>query len=107
MKIPSKVYSIRRNLFALTTGAIAGFIPNNKSNIHPSILGIIFAILATKILYGDYDIGYQWFSSQYNWEPNASSRSQADIIFLIIVGSLGAIGAYLIHTLLKIYNTIY
>ncbi len=117
MKIPSKVYNLRRNLFALTTGGIAGFIPNDKSNIPSPILGIIFAILATKILYGsgfniikaqtplskgqsgDYDIGYQWFSSQYNWEPNAA-RSVSDIFFLIVVGSLGAFGAFVIRYLI-------
>ncbi len=113
MKIPPKVYNLRRNFFAFIIGCIAGFIPNNKSNIPPYLLGIIFAILATKIVYGsglqgaaspnafggDYDIGYQWFSSQYNWEPNAS-RSQADIIFLIVIGSLGAAGAELSSRLL-------
>ncbi len=86
MKIPSKVYNLRRNLFALTTGGIAGFIPNDKSNIPSPILGIIFAILATKILYGDYDIGYQW--------------SVSDIFFLIVVGSLGAFGAFVIRYLI-------
>ncbi len=86
MKIPSKVYNLRRNLFAFIVGCIAGFIPNDKSNIPPSLLGIIFAILATKIVYGDYDIGYQW--------------SAADIIFLIVIGSLGAAGAELTSRLL-------
>ncbi len=86
MKIPSKVYNLRRNLFALTTGGIAGFIPNDRSNIPSPILGIIFAILATKILYGDYDIGYQW--------------SVSDIFFLIVVGSLGAFGAFVIRYLI-------
>ncbi len=88
MNIPSKVYNLRRNLFALTTGGIAGFIPNDKSNISSPILGIIFAILATKILYGDYDIGYQW--------------SVSDIFFLIVVGSLGAFGAFVTRYLITI-----
>ncbi len=104
MQIPSKVYNLRRNLFAFILGCIAGFVPNNKSNIPPYLLGIIFAILATKIVYGDYDIGYQWFSSKYNWEPNAS-RSQADIIFLIVIGSLGSAGAEIISRLLFWFKT--
>ncbi len=86
MQIPSKVYNLRRNLFAFIIGCIAGFVPNDKSNIPPYLLGIIFAILATKIVYGDYDIGYQW--------------SQADIIFLIVIGSLGSAGAEIASRLL-------
>ena len=87
MKIPPKVYNLRRNLFAFTLGGIAGFIPNNKSNIPVWLLGIIFAILATKIVYGDYDIGYQW--------------SFADIIFLIVIGTLGSVGAASTNSLLQ------
>lgn len=70
-----------RHIFALACGIIAGLIPNDKSNIDPRILGSIFAILFTKIVFGDYDKGYQW--------------STSDILFVIIVGGEGSIGAWI------------
>jgi hypothetical protein len=72
-------------VFAFACGAIAYMIPNNKSNIHPILMGIILSILATKVVYGDYDKGYQW--------------SINDIYFGIVVGGIGAIGATSIERL--------
>jgi len=69
-----------RHLFALACGAAAAIIPNNHSNIPLPILGAIFALLFTKIVYGDYDIGYAW--------------TVGDLWFFVIVGGLGAVGAY-------------
>ena len=69
------------HLFSLLCGFVAGFVPNNKSNIHPLLLGAIFALLGTKIVYGDYDRGYQW--------------SARDLAFLGIVGGEGVLGAWL------------
>jgi hypothetical protein len=46
-------------------------------------MGIILSILLTKIVYGDYDRGYTW--------------SVNDIYFVVVVGSLGAFGAWLSH----------
>jgi hypothetical protein len=79
--IPKQIWSKERNAFALFCGIIASLIPNNKSNIHPVLMGIILSILLTKIVYGDYDRGYTW--------------SVNDIYFVVIVGSLGAFGAWL------------
>jgi hypothetical protein len=72
---------IERHIFAFVCGLIAGIIPNNKSNIYPPLLGVIFAILFSKIVFGDYDRGYQWTFS--------------DILFVLIVGAEGAIGAWI------------
>lgn len=68
-------------------GFIAAFIPNNKSNIHPLLLGIIFALLFTKILFGDYDSGYQW--------------SRIDFVFVVLVGLEGLLGAWIVLTILE------
>ena len=70
-----------RHIFALFCGFISAIIPNNKSNIYPPLLGAIFAILFTKIVFGDYDAGYQWTVS--------------DIVFTIVVGGEGAAAAAL------------
>lgn len=44
-------------------------------------MGAILAILATKVLVGDYDKGYQWTIS--------------DVVFLAITGFEGVIGSYI------------
>lgn len=68
-----------RHIVALVGGMIGGVIPNNKSNIHPLVMGAIIGILSTKILVGDYDRGYQWTFS--------------DLLFIAIAGTEGVIGA--------------
>jgi hypothetical protein len=58
---------------------VGGLIPNDKSNIHPLLMGAILAILATKVFVGDYDRGYQWTLS--------------DVVFVAITSAEGALGA--------------
>lgn len=68
-------------IFPFVCGLVAGLVPNRKSNIHPVLLGVIFGILFTKIVFGDYDRGYQW--------------TLLDPVFAVVTGSLGALGAYI------------
>ena len=70
--------NIQRDIFAVFLGFIGGIIPNNKSNIYPPLMGSIFAILFSKIVFGDYDKGYQW--------------SFSDLLFFIVNGCEGFIG---------------
>lgn len=42
-----------RHLLALAAGVLGGFVPNQKSNIHPLLMGALLAIFLTKILFGD------------------------------------------------------
>jgi len=79
-----------RHILAFLAGAIGGIIPNNKSNIHPLLMGAIIAVLAVKVLIGDYDRGYQWSSS--------------DIVFALITITEGALGAKLANLLLSYRN---
>lgn len=76
---------MERHIFAIVCGLIAGIVPNEKSNIDPRLLGAIFAILFSKIVFGDYDRGYQW--------------TLKDIAFVIIVGTEGAFGAWVSSSL--------
>ena len=69
-----------RHILAISLGFIGGLIPNEKSNINHLVLGVIFAILFSKILVGDYDTGYHW--------------TYSDILFILIVGTEGLIGAW-------------
>ncbi len=71
----------KRILSAALFGFIGGLMPNEKSNIHPVLLGIIFALLFTKIIFGDFDTGYQW--------------SFLDIHFVLLIGFVGAFTAFL------------
>ena len=70
-----------RHILAISLGFIGGLIPNKKSNINHLLMGIIFALLFSKILVGDYDTGYQW--------------TYSDILFILIVGTEGFIGAWI------------
>lgn len=74
-----------RHIVAFISGMVGGIIPNDKSNIHPLLMGSIFAFLSTKVLVGDYDKGYQW--------------SMSDIVFLLITVTEGSLGALLVQTL--------
>jgi uncharacterized membrane protein YeaQ/YmgE (transglycosylase-associated protein family) len=78
---------IKRILIGLILGFIGGLIPNNRSNINRLLMGIIFAILGTKVLIGDFDIGYQWTIN--------------DIYFVIYTSLLGILGSFLSMKLFK------
>ena len=70
-----------RHLLAVASGILGGLIPNNRSNIHPYLMGAFLSLLLSKLLFGDYDRGYQYTLS--------------DILFVFVVGIEGVIGAYL------------
>lgn len=72
---------IGRHILAISLGFIGGLISNKKSNINHLLMGVIFALLFSKILVGDYDTGYQW--------------TYSDILFVLIVGTEGLIGAWI------------
>jgi hypothetical protein len=72
----------KRHILALASGILGGAIPNQKSNIHPFLLGAIFALLIVKLVYGDYDWGFQ-----FSW---------TDILFVMVIGLEGAAGAWII-----------
>jgi hypothetical protein len=81
--LPKEFFQINRHIVAIVSGIVGGFIPNDKSNIHPSIMGAILAVLAVKVLIGDYDQGYQW-----TWK---------DIVFGITTITEGALCARLVN----------
>ncbi len=72
-----------RYLVALGAGLVSGAVPNTHSNIHPLLLGILVAILLVKILFGDFDVGYQWTFS--------------DLWFGLSIGATGALGAWILQ----------
>ena len=78
MKLLDEFLRPSRHCIATLSGFVAAFIPNDKSNINPFLMGVILAILVTKVLVGDYDTGYQWTLS--------------DIVFVIVTSAEGLIG---------------
>jgi len=72
----------KRHLLAFASGILGGSLNNQKSNMHPLLIGAILAGLIVKIIYGDYDVGYQWTLS--------------DILFWSVTIIEGVIGAMLI-----------
>jgi hypothetical protein len=71
----------KRFISAALFGFLGGLMPNDNSNIHPVLLGIIFALLFTKIIFGDFDKGYQW--------------SFFDLHFILLIGGIGGFTAFL------------
>jgi hypothetical protein len=55
-------------LSTIIGGYIGALLPNKLSNIPPLVLSVILGSLVSKIMYGDFDIGYQWtLSDIYYW----------------------------------------
>lgn len=79
--LPKEFFQINRHIVAMLSGVLGGLIPNDKSNIHPLVMGAILAVLAVKVLIGDYDPGYQW-----TWN---------DVVFATTTIFEGALGARL------------
>ena len=50
-------------ILTVTAGYVGALIPNEKSNIPPLLLSVIFGSLVSKIVYGDFDEGYAWTTS--------------------------------------------
>jgi len=49
-------------------GFIGALLPNKLSNIPHLLMAVIIGSLASKVIYGDFDIGYQWtISDIYYW----------------------------------------
>ena len=73
------------NLFFIALGIFTGFlgamIPNDKSNIPHWMMAIIVGVLTVKVVYGDFDKGYQW--------------SKSDLVFYPLVSILALIGYYM------------
>jgi len=47
-------------ILTIAAGYVGALIPNEKSNIPPLLLSVIFGSLVSKIVYGDFDKGYAW-----------------------------------------------
>lgn len=80
-------YHPSRHILAIAGGIVGAAIPNKTSNIHPFITAAVFAFFAVKIIYGDYDKGYQWTVS--------------DILFAVVIIIEAILGAFIITQLNK------
>ena len=78
-------YKPNRHILALAAGIIGGSLPNQISNINHLLMGGLLAGFLVKVIYGDYDLGYQWTFS--------------DIIFWFVVVIEGVIASYIFNLL--------
>jgi hypothetical protein len=65
MNFPKEVFQWNRHITAFVGGLLGGLVPNQNSNISPTLMGMIVAFLLTKVLIGDYDVGYQWTGKDF------------------------------------------
>jgi uncharacterized membrane protein YeaQ/YmgE (transglycosylase-associated protein family) len=71
-------------------GYIGALLPNKLSNIPRLLMAVIIGSLASKVIYGDFDVGYQW--------------SQSDIYYWFVTVIEAFIGGYLALCVKKISN---
>ena len=64
-------------------GYLATLIPNKKSNIHPLVASGIFGLLFAKIVFGDWDRGFQF--------TNLDIIYGIMVIFSAILGGLASL----------------
>jgi len=70
-----RIFDINQNknnyeqvIVTIIAGFIGALIPNKLSNIPHLWMSIIIGGLTSKIIYGDFDVGYQWSRSDiYYW----------------------------------------
>lgn len=71
-------------------GYIGALLPNKLSNIPHLLMAVIMGSLASKVVYGDFDVGYQW--------------SQSDIYYWFVTVIEALFGGYLALYVKKISN---
>ena len=55
-------------IVTIIAGYIGALIPNKLSNIPHLLMSVIIGSLVSKVVYGDFDVGYQWTQSDiYYW----------------------------------------
>jgi uncharacterized membrane protein YeaQ/YmgE (transglycosylase-associated protein family) len=90
MFLSQNKYNYTQIIVTIIAGYIGALIPNKLSNIPHLLMAIIIGSLVSKTIYGDFDVGYKWTSSDiYYW-------------FITIIESL--IGGYLALYVKKISN---
>lgn len=62
------MYNYTQIITTIVFGYLGAIVPNNKSNIPHLLLSVIFGGLSSKIIFGDWDIGYKWtISDIFYW----------------------------------------
>jgi hypothetical protein len=69
----------RRHILAVAGGIVGATLPNTYSNANPYIIGALVSGFLVKMIYGDYDQGYEWTFS--------------DLVFWVVTLVEGIIGA--------------
>ena len=76
---------LQESIITFIFGYLGASIPNSKSNIHPLLLAALFGSLATKVIFGDWDVGYQYsFSDILFWSYHISIAIFAGLLAIAI-----------------------
>jgi hypothetical protein len=55
-------------ILTIIGGFIGAILPNKLSNVNHLLMAVIIGSLFSKVIYGDFDVGYQWTRSDvYYW----------------------------------------
>ena len=57
------IHNYEQIVSTMIGGYIGALIPGEKSNIPPLLLAVIVGSLVSKVVYGDFDKGYKWTST--------------------------------------------
>jgi uncharacterized membrane protein YeaQ/YmgE (transglycosylase-associated protein family) len=77
-------------IVTIIAGYIGALLPNKLSNIPHLLMAVILGSLVSKVVFGDFDIGYQW--------------TQSDIYYWFITLIEALIGGYLALYVKKLSN---
>jgi len=90
MLLSQNKYNYMQVIATIIGGYIGALIPNKLSNIPHLLMAVIIGSLVSKVVYGDFDVGYQW--------------TQSDIYYWFVTVIEALIGGYLAVYAKKISN---
>jgi len=90
MFLSQNKYNYMQVITTIIGGYIGALIPNKLSNIPHLLMAVIIGSLVSKVVYGDFDVGYQW--------------TQSDIYYWFVTVIEALIGGYLAVYAKKISN---
>ncbi len=90
MLLSQNKHNYTQVIVTIIAGYIGALIPNKLSNIPHLLMSVIIGSLVSKVVFGDFDVGYQW--------------TQSDIYYWFITITEALIGGYLAIYVKKLSN---
>lgn len=90
MLLSQNKHNYTQVIVTIIAGYIGALIPNKLSNIPHLLMSVTIGSLVSKVVFGDFDVGYQW--------------TQSDIYYWFITITESLIGGYLALYVKKLSN---